>query len=365
MLTDAKFRRLVSGQWRGPVAAGLRGFLVLGEWIYTWAIRRRNRRFDCSRDVRKMAAPVISIGNLTVGGTGKTPLVAWLARWFVQRQIAVTILSRGYGARDGRPNDEALELSARLPGVPHLQNPDRVAAAKKALQQNPRQVLILDDAFQHRRLARDLDVVLLDALEPFGYGHLLPRGLLREPVESLARAHIVALSRSDAVDDARRQAIARQVRQVAPQALWLELAHRPSRLISASGSTLDLNAVSGRAVAAFCGIGNSAGFRHTLTQCGIEVKGFLELPDHCPYDDIALTRVRQFLEALPDAKHVLCTRKDLVKIPREELAGKQLWALEIELQIIQGEEALVSLLKRLERWITNENHRDDRQRESR
>jgi tetraacyldisaccharide 4'-kinase len=169
-------------------------------------VRQRNRWFDrAGSHVQRVAAPVISVGNITVGGTGKTPFVAWLAQWFALRQMPVTIISRGYGSRRGTPNDEALELAARLPDVPHLQNPDRVAAAEQALHANATQVLILDDAFQHRRLARDLDIVLLDALEPFGYEHLLPRGLLREPIESLSRAHVVALSRSDAVDEPRRR----------------------------------------------------------------------------------------------------------------------------------------------------------------
>jgi tetraacyldisaccharide 4'-kinase len=228
--------------------------------------------------------------------------------------------------------------------VPHYQNPDRVAAASEALAANPRQVLILDDAFQHRRLARDLDIVLIDALEPFGYGHLLPRGLLREPVNSLARAHVVALSRSDAVTDDRRREIEATVRRHAPQAVWLELTHRPTRLISASGESLELAELRGRRIAAFCGIGNPAGFRHTLASCGLEIAGWLELPDHCPYGERELARVLQWLDSL-DAEHVVCTRKDLVKIPRDELAGKRLWALDIELEIERGRKELQALLE--------------------
>src|SRR5436190_16306424 len=205
MLSDSQFRDLVSGHWKGPLAIVLRGALWMLAHPYGWIVRRRNARFDRGLvQPTKVAAPVISVGNLTVGGTGKSPFVAWLARWFLDRGTSVTIISRGYGSRGGKPNDEALELAARLPGVPHLQNPDRIAAANQALATNPAQVLILDDGFQHRRLARDLDIVLLDALAPFGYGHLLPRGLLREPIESLARAQVVALSRSDAVDAERR-----------------------------------------------------------------------------------------------------------------------------------------------------------------
>jgi tetraacyldisaccharide 4'-kinase len=348
MLFDGQYRELVSGRAKGPLVAGVRSALTLLEQPYGWFVRRRNLRFDCGAvQPFRVPAPVISVGNLTVGGTGKTPLVAWLAQWLTVRGHCVTIISRGYGASNGRPNDEALELTARLPGVPHFQNPDRVAAAQAALQANPEQVLILDDAFQHRRLARDLDIVLLDALEPFGFGRLLPRGLLREPLESLARAQIVALSRSDAVEEPRRREIEAQIRAIAPQAIWLELIHQPRSLIDARGQSLPLEELRGKPVAAFCGIGNPAGFRHTLNAYGLQVTGFLELADHCPYNARDLARVSAWLRTMSETEFVLCTRKDLVKIQREELADKQLLALEIELVIVRGQADLESLLSGL------------------
>jgi tetraacyldisaccharide 4'-kinase len=234
--------------------------------------------------------------------------------------------------------------------VPHLQNPNRLAAARNALADKPRQILILDDAFQHRRLARDLDIVLLDALEPFGYEHLLPRGLLREPVEGLARAQIIGLSRSDAVSEARRREIESRVRNLAPAAVWLELAHQPTRLISASGESHDLAALRGQRIAAFCGIGNPAGFRATLERCGAEIAGWLELPDHCAYDTSQIDRLGQWLSSL-DVEHAVCTRKDLVKIPHDNLAGKRLWALEIELQILRGLDQTETLLLKIQNQL--------------
>src|SRR5881392_2603307 len=116
MLSDAQFRDLVSGRRRGPVAAALRGALGCLELPYGWIVRRRNARFDRGiAPVEKVAAPVISVGNITVGGTGKSPFVAWLAHWFLDHSTNVTIISRGYGSRGDKPNDEALELAARLP----------------------------------------------------------------------------------------------------------------------------------------------------------------------------------------------------------------------------------------------------------
>ena len=351
MLTAARFQELVSGRWRGPLASGLRGLLGLGEYAYRWIVSRRNARFDrgISR-IERVDAPVVSVGNLTVGGTGKTPMVAWLARWFLEHGTQVTLISRGYGARGGWPNDEALELAARLPGVPHLQNPDRVTAARQAMAANSRQVLILDDAFQHRRLARDLDIVLLDALAPFGYDRLLPRGLLREHVEGLSRADVVALSRSDCLQAEQRSAIEARAGQLAPRAAWLELIHRACGFVTAAGEAIPLAALQGERVAAFCGIGNPAGFRHTLESSGLIIGDLLELGDHCPYGEQELAQIRQWLST-QTVQHVICTRKDLVKIPHAELAGKRLLALDIALEITRGQAELEALLAPLEARI--------------
>ncbi len=344
MSLERRYRELVSGEWKGPLATSLRGGLSLLEQPYRWVVERRALRFDQQHvQPQRVPCPVISVGNLTVGGTGKTPFVAWLAKWFLARDASVTIISRGYGSQNGRPNDEALELATDLPSVPHLQNRDRVAAAKQAIATSGQQVLILDDAFQHRRLARDLDIVLLDALTPFGYGHLLPRGLLREPQKGLARAQVVALSRSDALAARQREQIREEVFRIAPQAQWLELVHRPTRWISATGEQLPLAALGGETIAAFCGIGNPAGFRRTLATLDIQPAQWLELPDHCAYDRRTMQRMERWL-ATSTTTCVVCTRKDLVKIPQRELAGRQLWALAIDLEIVAGRHDLEALL---------------------
>lgn len=344
MAYDASFRRLVSGKSRGVAAAAARGLLSLLEPAYGAVVKSRNRRFDnVHARPTKLAAPVISVGNLTVGGTGKTPLVCWLAEWFQSRGANVTLISRGYGARRGQVNDEALELAARLPDVAHLQNADRVAAACQALQSNPRQVLILDDAFQHRRIARDVDIVLLDALAPFGYEHLLPRGLLREPVASLARAHVIALSRADAIPAADRAAIFDRVRKVAPRAIWLELEHRPTALVNVSGIQQPLASYREQKVAAFCGIGNPDGFRHTLATCGFDIARFREFPDHFPYPAGELAKLESWAGE-GEVQAAICTRKDLVKIPRAALGGRPLWALDIQMHVASGEAELTGLL---------------------
>src|SRR5688572_21284152 len=148
MIPPSRFYDIVSGRRRGPAAAFLRGALQLAEVPYRTTVAWRNRRFDRgAAAIHRVAVPVISVGNLTVGGTGKTPLVKWIARRFYERDVNVAVLSRGYGAASGRASDEALELKQDLPRVPHLQNPDRVASAAAAVEEMKAQVLLMDDGF--------------------------------------------------------------------------------------------------------------------------------------------------------------------------------------------------------------------------
>ena len=325
----------------------LRLVLRLAEVPYTWAVRWRNWQYDRKpAKTHRVDVPVVSVGNLTLGGTGKTPMVEWLARWFRQREIRVTVISRGYGARSGSRNDEALELQQKLPDVPHLQDPDRVAAANTAAEQFDPQVIVLDDAFQHRRIARQLDIVLLDALEPFGFDHVFPRGTLREPVAGLRRADVVVLSRADMLPEPRREEIRRRVRRHAPDAGWLEAVHSARALISSSGAEGPLEWLSGKPVAAFCGLGNPAGFRHTLQRCGCRVVDFREFPDHYRYGRRDIESLSVWAERL-DVAAVLCTHKDLVKLAVDRLGRRPLRAISIGLTILTGRELLEARLQAL------------------
>jgi tetraacyldisaccharide 4'-kinase len=290
--------------------------------------------------------PVISVGNLTLGGTGKTPMIEWLARWFRARGVRVTIISRGYGAEAGARNDEALEMEQKLPDVPHVQNPDRVAAARMAIEEFECQLILLDDAFQHRRIHRDLDIVLLDALEPFGFGHVFPRGMLREPIAGLQRADVVALSRANFATAEGRERIKRTVHQHAPSALWVECNHAPRSLQAASGATFELSALAGKPVAAFCGIGNPAGFRRTLEECGFNVAAFREFPDHFAFGRADVESLAAWTREL-EVEAVLCTQKDLVKLGIDRLGSRPLWAVTIGLEIAAGEAELEARLEKL------------------
>jgi tetraacyldisaccharide 4'-kinase len=343
-MLDGKFRELVSGRKRGPAAALARCILRAAEVPYTLAVNRRNRQYDSGRrKVVRAGVPVVSVGNLTLGGTGKTPMVKWLARWLVEHDRRVAIVSRGYGAAAGHQNDEALELEQALPGVPHVQNPNRAVAALRAIEEFHCDVIVLDDGFQHRRLGRNLDVVLLDALEPFGYDHVFPRGTLREPIGGLSRARVICLSRADLASADQREEIHRRAAELAPQAAWSEAAHAPSALVNSAGGTRPLEAIRGRRVAAFCGIGNPAGFRHTLAATGCDVTAWHEFPDHHAYTlaDMEFLSKRISRNSVGVA---VCTHKDLVKVARPEINGVPLWAITVEIRFLSGQEALEKVL---------------------
>jgi tetraacyldisaccharide 4'-kinase len=196
-------------------------------------------------------------------------------------------------------------------------------------------LILLDDAFQHRRIHRDLDIVLLDALEPFGFGHVFPRGMLREPISGLSRADVVALSRANLVDAVERERIKVIVRKHAPAAIWIECNHAPRSLQSASGRIAERGELSGKPVAAFCGVGNPTGFRRTLEQCGFNVAAFREFPDHFAYQRADVESLAAWAAGLP-VEAVLCTQKDLVKLGIDRIGPRPLWAVTIGLEIVAG-----------------------------
>ena len=292
--------------------------------------------------------PVVSVGNLTLGGTGKTPMVEWVARWYREHDIRVAILSRGYqrGGDGGGVNDEAMVLEQNLPDVPHLQDPDRVAIACVAIEELDSQLLILDDGFQHRRLARDLDLVLLDALEPFGLGRIFPRGLLREPISSLQRASVVVISRADLVDDAKLLAIEAEAMRNAGPLRFVRTRHAPRDLIGTGVEPESIASLKGRAVAAFCGIGNPEGFLRTISPLCGRVAGFRRFPDHQAYDAEDVTDLAKWVcETGSDL--ALTTQKDLVKLRTASLGSTPLRALRIGLEILSGVEILEDSLSKL------------------
>jgi tetraacyldisaccharide 4'-kinase len=349
VLPDAlAFRRLVDGSQRGVAAMLARAGLAALALPYAAAVTLRNAAYDRGvAATRRAAVPVVCVGNLTLGGTGKTPLVAWVAGRCTARGRRPAIVSRGYGVARGQTSDEAAELALVLPGVPHVADRDRGAAAAVAVARGA-DVIVLDDGFQHRRLARDLDIVAVDATDPFGCGHIFPRGLLREPLAGLRRAHAVVLTRSDAVDRDRRRAIMAALAGVCRgggPTVWAEAAHAPRRLRTAAGEHLPLDSLRGRRVAAFCGIGNPAAFRLALESLGADPVDFATYPDHHAYS-VGDTAALASRATAARADLVVTTLKDLVKIRSESLGAIPLAALEIAIEFRAGEAGLEALVKR-------------------
>lgn len=289
--------------------------------------------------------PVVSIGNLTTGGTGKTPFAAHLARWFRANGVRVCFVSRGYKSADGSVNDEALVLAQLCPDVPHLQNPDRVTACATAVHELETQLVILDDGFQHRRLRRDLDIVLIDALNPWGYGYLLPRGLLREPRSSLRRADVIVVTRvNQATDEQLRSIRARIARDSSLQPI--EVSFPATRLVNATGEIHEVSTLIDQPLAVFCGIGNPQGFRESLLSLGLNIAAQREFPDHHRYTREDVTELSEWIRDTQVAA-VIVTQKDLVKLKVDRLGDVPLWALEIGCEVSAGESVLNAALNRV------------------
>ena len=349
MLPDAdSFRRLVDGSARGAVPGMARLGLAGLAGPYGLAVAARNAAYDRGLLPTEAAAvPVVSVGNITLGGTGKTPLVAWVARRLLECGRKPAIISRGYGVRAGHRSDESAELGILLPGVPHVADRDRVAAARAAAAAGA-SIVVLDDGFQHRRLARDLDIVAVDATDPFGCGHIFPRGLLREPLAGLRRAHAVVLTRADAVDAVRRGAIMATLADICRDRgprVWAQATHAPRRLRTWAGGHLPLDTLRGRRVVAFCGIGNPVAFRLTLERLGADLVAFETYPDHHAYSAGDATTLSASAEAAR-AEIVVTTLKDLVKLQTDSLGGIPLAALEIAIEFCAGEADLEALVHR-------------------
>jgi tetraacyldisaccharide 4'-kinase len=334
-MTELQWKAIISGHRRDLSASILRAGLRIASFPYGAAIRGRNLGFNQGwiRSTR-VDRPVISVGNLTVGGTGKTPVVEWVARWFREHGRRVAILSRGYGSEDG-PNDEALVLEENLPDVPHLQGKDRVALAKIGIEELDAELFVLDDGFQHRRLKRDLDIVLVDALNPFGNGRLFPAGPLREPISSLRRAGLILLTRADEVDQPTRDRLKTEVERWAAGTPIGTVSFPAIELQGLGRASLPVAGLVGRQVASFCGIGHPEAFHRTVERLGAKILATRTFPDHHPYRGADIEDLARWGREC-GAEILVTTQKDLVKIRLGELRGQPLWAVRIGAVVTDG-----------------------------
>lgn len=311
----------------------------LASRLYLRELRRRNRNFDKGAGVTKLDLPVISVGNLSVGGTGKTPLVEHIARTLSASGARPAIAMRGYRSSKG-VSDEAQEYKLALPEVPTLVHPDRTYAIHTAQHLLARQhappltCIILDDGFQHRRLARTLDIVLIDATRSPFNDHPLPRGWLREPVESLRRAHAVIITRADLAPDS-ASTIAQQVSSIAPSLPIATVAYGWSALdvtTNAAASREPLEWVKGKRLLACSAIGNPDAFiKQATALAGASPANTLTLRDHDRYAPRTIDSIiAAALTARADA--IMTTRKDWTKLSRVDAAR---WPCPIARPIIE------------------------------
>lgn len=310
-----------------------------------------NKRFSDSGLIKRASIPVLSVGNLTTGGTGKTPLVVWMAKVVNGCGKRTAIISRGYGAKSlSEPNDETLEVMAKLPDVHSLSGKSRYAVVERAIRDYDCEIAILDDGFQHRHLARDLDVVLIDGTLPFGYDRLLPRGLLREPLTSLKRADVIVITRCELIEPSARRSLIQKIQQLQPYALTVEASTQPEGWLGGDGQIHPLSWLHGKRIYAFCGIGNPSNFQASLErlagteQMELELVGYLFFPDHYRYQPEDLLQIHASAKQAK-AEVVVCTHKDLVKLTDMPQGDLPLVALLIEISMISNQEPFLNRIK--------------------
>jgi len=305
--------------------------------IYAFIIRARNRLYDRRvLPVHRLACPVISVGNITAGGTGKTPMTIYIARLLQRRGLKPVIVSRGYGGKGekagalvsdgerllcgpGMAGDEPYLIAAALSGVPVVVGADRFRAGSLAVERFAPSIIIMDDGFQHRRLFRDLDIVLVDGRKFFGNMRLVPRGVLREPVSSLGRAHCLILTRAGTME-----APIEQIRAYAPGKPVFISNHVPVLSGIAAGNLPVSGRIPGEKggsglevlrkarVYGFSGIAQNHEFMLMVRDLAGALTGFEKFPDHHPYSDCELSRIsRRALEQSAD--YIVTTRKDYVR----------------------------------------------------
>jgi tetraacyldisaccharide 4'-kinase len=337
----------------------LRPFLIAASGLYFLGIKLWSLQW-LFRKPAALPGLVVSIGNLTVGGTGKTPAVIMLAKWALQAGYRVAVLSRGYGGRyrekilevtDGTSvksdafaaGDEPCLMAEKLKGVPIVLSKERFLAGQWAREQYGTEFFILDDGFQHRALKRDLDLVLLDAVAPFSNGHLLPWGLLREPIRHLQRAQAFLITRYDRkyLDDE----LEAFLKTVFPEKPFFKSVHLPEQVVfTAGGASFHPEYLQDKQVAAFAGIADPEAFKATLLQLGAEIVYFRIFEDHHLYrkDEIQDLAAKA---GESKADFLITTEKDWMRIKALVEPFPQLAFLSVQFRILGEEHSFFDLIK--------------------
>ncbi len=356
-MNEHEYRKIVAGVKGGVGACFLRFVFGLCSRVYSILIRIRNTRYDRGKSrIHRSDAAVISVGNITVGGTGKTPFVIWLCRYLEERfgeHFKTVILTRGYktDGSNGKVSDEPALLSDKCPHAKLIINSDRVDGANQAVKQFSNPVIVLDDGFQHRRLGRDINIVMIDATCPFGYGKLLPAGLLREPVKSLTRAHAAVITKTNEITEEQVEKIESQISSVNPGIAIIQSFYKAVCIRTLKETELNFEHIKGKKTFVFCGIANPDSFLHSVEELEVEQVGSAFYNDHHVYSAVDVKDICEQAKFL-NAEIVLTTEKDWTKIePFKSVIAPYLFAshfgyIEIEMRIAAGENELKGLIQK-------------------
>lgn len=339
--------------------------MSLPEAVYHAVYRRRRDRWLRAAK-SETEIPIISVGNISTGGTGKTPAVQWIVREMQARGYRPAIVARGYGGThsqngaivtDGQnllldahaAGDEPLLHARNLPGVPVVIGRDRVAAVERTIKEFYPTVIVLDDAFQYWSLPRDVDLVLLDARRPFGNGRLLPVGRLREPPAQLQRADAILLTRADFTSPQQLERTREIVRRWTDAPIWTSL-HAPASVRDeTSGEVLPLKVLSGADVATISALADNTSFIATLKSCGCSIGTRLMKRDHHRWNEREVRDFARTASLFLDSKlnstgAIVTTEKDAVKMQPQWTAPSPLWSLVIQLKVNNGD-SLIALME--------------------
>jgi len=363
---------------RGKVLSLFRSLFFILSQFYYLAIKARwlIYRLGIVHEIR-IPCTVISVGNITWGGTGKTPAVIMIAKLLGEMGKRVAVLSRGYGRKvekskkseisvvpEGKKvllssreaGDEPYLLSKNLPGIPIIVGKNRIKSGKYAIEKFTSEVVVLDDGFQYWRLSRDLDIVTIDSLNPYGNSYLIPRGQLREPISHLSRADIFLLTRANLVSKEDLDRITGDLERLNPESIIVESVHRPKYLQGLfCGEKKGLDFIRDRRVVAFSSIGNPLSFEKTLEGLGAKVIKIFQFPDHHNYNRRDFWKIEAMCRSDLEKGEAIAvtTEKDGVRLegsisPEADSVRWEIWILKVELEIIRGKE---EWLRKIESYI--------------
>lgn len=365
----SEIRNIMEGKGGNPILSFI---LLILSWFYYLGHYMRLGLYKIGiLKVKSLSVPVISIGNLTVGGTGKTPAIIEIANILKDMGIKVAVLSRGYKGRAGeeinvvsdgdrilmkpeQSGDEPYMLALRLKGVPVITGTNRYTIGRYAIEKFGADILLLDDGYQHIQLKRELNILLIDSSSPFGNGYLLPRGILREPPSYINRADIILLTKAHTNQGLIPDLTDSQLKQLLKRDIPVCKGHYINEgFIDLKGKkTIALDEARGKRGFAFCGIASPESFKNSLKRADIDIAGFVCFEDHYQFSMLDINNlIEKAVETGSEA--LITTEKDAVRLSdfktelfsTDSLSPLKLWFLKIRMEVFEGYEILLSKIK--------------------